>query len=353
MTGLRTRFDLVFGGPLLVALLFAQPACREDPEVPGARAGNTTGAGNPSSQAGVQQVPPGADRDDDPKTPHALPRTGDLQGWVKTRAVRLATPNTAAQLIDDAAALAAVGSFRIESLAGCRYNLQNTSAEVLYIEASTPADAFGLLNVLVAEPGQLLPGDRSFRATHMGNAAMRIAAQQGPVCVCIDLGGRVDLPEIQRAGRRLADYIVFSLPAADPPRLVQLIPEPERSSTKFWLARDMNSLAKAADPLLRRLNAASVNRLLGLGSDAVLSLAAVPATGTAAAHLVWLAEYPSPADAKAAFDRCSLGAPQPVAATEPALAVLPPKGNCLCGAWTEQAGPPTPILKNVHDALPK
>jgi hypothetical protein len=347
----QIRLSRTLGAPLLVALILALPACRRDAETPDDRSSaNPVGGG---SSQGPLPAQPGVDKDDDPKSPGALPRTGDIQGWVKTRPIRVVEPDKAAELIDDPATLAAVSSFRIESLATCRYNLENTSAEVVYIQAATPADAFGLLNLLVADPAQLLSGDRSFRATHMGNAAMRIAAQQGRICVCIDVAGRVDLADIQRAARRLADSIVFPLPAADPPRLVQLIPEPQRTSTKCWLARDMNALARIADPLLRRLNAASVNRALGLRPDVVLSIAAVPLTDAAPAHLIWLAEYPSPADASAAYDRCSANLAQTAASTGLPLAVLPPKGNCLCGAWTEKADAAAPLLKSLHDALPK
>lgn len=336
----------------IVALSVVQSACRDDapPRADNPSFANTSAA--PGTVGIDLQGPPGVDGDDDPKSPRALPRTGEIQDWVKTRPVRMVSPDKAALLIEDEAVLKALGAFQIESLAGCRYNLSTTSAEVLYAQTGAPADAFGLVSVLTPEPGQFQATDRSFRAIHIGNAAMRMAAQQGSVFILIDVSGRIDLEHVRRASRRLMDQIIFNLPAADPPLLLQLVPEAQRASTRMWLTRDMNLLARANDPLLHGLRLAAINRLLGLGGDGFLSVVAVPPAENAPAYLLWLAEYCTPSAAQAAYNRC-LASTQDTTSGELNLVVLPPKANRVAGAWTSRSSPLPPMLKALADVLPK
>lgn len=353
MSGMRTWIGSVTFVALVNAAALMLAGCGRDEASPSggnADPNQTTGSATGGVYVNTQ---PGADTDDDPGQPRALPRTGDVAGWVKTRAVATAPADKLVGLIKDQEILTVVQAFRIKSLASCRYNQQITSAEVLFIETASPADAFGLASVLVPEPAELLPADRSVRAVHVGNADMRMAAQQGKVCVLVDVSGRVETENVRRASRRLMDNILFTLPAADPPLLMQVIPQPQQASTKLWLVRDMTVLAKTVHPLIQRVATRSVNQTLGLSGDATIAIAAVPATDEEPAHLIWLAEYPTADAAKAASDRC-MSATKP-AASSPAvhLSTMEPRGTRLAGAWTEHetaSGPP--LLKALHDALP-
>ncbi len=338
---------------VIIAVALAPAGCGKDKPSSGGSHQTGETAGSVGSDEVSKQPRIGADGDDDPKHPIALPHTGDVSDWVKTRAIRVAAPENAGSLTQDAGVLAAIRAFRSTSVASCRYNQQITSSEVLLIQAAAPADAFGLLSVLVPNDPQTIAADRSIRAIHVGNAAMRMAAQQGSICVVMDVAGRVDLDNVRQSSRRLMDSIIFSLPAADLPLMIQAIPEPERPSTKVWLVRDLASLAKVEHPLVRRLSRDSADRMLGLGTHATLSIAAVPATDKAPACLIWLVEYRTPGAAKAAYGRCK-AATRPASSTRDLhLTVLEPKGNHLAGAWTEQPGTAPPLLKNLHDALPR
>jgi hypothetical protein len=338
---------------VVAGLSLMMTGCGKSEPSPAEKSATTGTADAPASQAVYVHTPPGADKDDDPKYPRALPRSNDVRGWVKTRAVRLAPAEKAADLTDDAGILAALRAFRIVSIAGCRYNQQYTSADVLYVQTATPADAFGLLTILSSQPCQWHAGDRSIRSVQTGNAEMRMLAQQGNACICMTANGRVDLEGIQQDCRRLMDSIVFNLPATDPPLLLQLIPEPQRASTRVWLTRDMNALSKAENPLIRRVAPGPANDLLGLAADTTLSIAAVPATETIPAQLIWLAEYPTAAAAKATYDRCTAATDEVTARVGLKTTVLPARGNRLAGVWNEPAAAQSPMLKALHDALPK
>ncbi|HPD31311.1 MAG TPA: hypothetical protein PLL20_15065 [Phycisphaerae bacterium] len=348
MSATRTWIGVVTFVVLTTALALMHAGCGNDEPKPPDRRTNTdqiTTGIDDGTQAG-------ADKDDDPKHPRALPRTGDVAGWVKTRAVSTAPAGKLADLVKDPEVLTAVKAFDVRSLASCRYNQQITSAEVLFIETASPADAFGLVSVLVPEPAEWLAADRSVRAVHIGSAAMRLVAQQGKVCVLVDVAGRVDDEDIRRSSRRLMDHILFSLPAADPPMLMQVIPPSQQASTKLWLVRDLTILSKAAHPLIRQVATTISNQSLGLSGDATITIAAVPPIDDADPHLIWLAEYPTPDAAKAAYDRCKAASRPADSSQSLHLTVLEPKGKLLAGAWTEQASTAMPLLKNLQNALP-
>ncbi|MGQ9650816.1 MAG: hypothetical protein ACUVXJ_11955 [Phycisphaerae bacterium] len=334
---------------LTTALVLMQAGCGNDETTPSGRRTNTQ-----QITTGVDDGTwAGADKDDDPRHPRALPRTGDVAGWVKTRAVTTAPADRLAGLIKDREILTVVQAFQVKSLASCRYNQQITSAEVLFIETASPADAFGLVSVLVPEPAEWLAADRSIRAVHIGNAAMRLAGQQGKVCVLVDVAGRVDVEDIRRSSRRLMDHILFSLPSADPPLLMQVVPPSQQASTKLWLVRDMTILANSVHPLIQRLATRTSNQSLGLSGDATITIAAVPPIDDVGPHLIWLAEYASPDAARAAYDRCKAASRPADSSQSLHLTVLEPKGKLLAGAWTEQANTAVPLLKNLQDALPR
>jgi hypothetical protein len=338
---------------LIVALALAPAGCGKDKPSSGGSHQDTGTPVGASSAAAKGQPQLGADGDDDPRHRGALPNTGDVPDWVKTRGIRVVAAENVGSLTQDADMLAAIRAFRVASVASCRYNQEITSAEVLFIQASTPADAFGLLSVLIPNDVQTITADRSIRAVHMGNAAMRMAAQQGTVCVVMDVAGRVDLDGIRRSARRLMDSIMFSLPATDPPLIMQAIAGSQQLSAKVWLVRNLAVLARVEHPLVRRITSDPVGRMIGLAADATLSIAAVPATDKAPACLIWLAEYPTPDAAKAAHGRCKAASRPTGSSRDLHLTVLEPKGSRLAGVWTEQATTTVPLLKNLEDTLPR
>lgn len=353
MSAARTWIESVTFAALVIASALMLAGCGNDDPAPSSQSTATSQTADSTAGGVYVQTPPGADKDDDPGHPRALPRTGDVAGWVKTRAVATAPAGRLADLVKDPDVLTAVKAFHVKWLASCRYNQQITSAEVLFIETASPADAFGLVSVLVPEPAELLDEDRTVRAIHIGNAAMRMAAQQGHVCVLMDVSGRVDTENIRRASRRLMDSILFTLPAADPPLLMQLVLQPQQAAAKLWLVRDMTILAKTTHPLIQRVATKTVNQTLGLSGDATITIEAVAPADKEPAHLIWLAEYPTPNAAKAAYDRCKATTRPASSSGELHLTVLEPKGSRLAGVWTEQPGTAPPLLKTLHDALPK
>lgn len=332
-----------------ISLVLASCGCRQDQPASSDKPPSTGPSGAPASQPVYLHAPPGADKDDDPAHPRALARTGDVPGWVKTRAVRMATSDNLSQMVTDSRLLAAVKAARIESVASCRYNNLTTSAEVLFIRGFTSADAYGLLSILTPQPGQLNPSDRSIRASDSDGASLRLIAQQGPACIWMEVAGRIEFETVQRSARRLLDFIVFNLPADDPPLLMQLLPTADR----IWFCREMGFLAKVEHPLVRQLRPAAVNQTLGLGNETGLWIAAMPPSNELPGHLIWMAEYQNPADATAAHTRCRDAGQEGATPMGLRLTALEPKDARLLGVWSEQALDPPASLETLREALPR
>jgi hypothetical protein len=375
---LRPQPHLPFWMISIGAMCLCLGACDRDQPKPadkGRNAGVTATSTSGSALSTIVEA--GVDKKDDPKYPRALPKTNEVRGWIKTQPIRMAPATRLDELVEDAGKRTAIARFRTKWAARCRYDQQNTSADVLFLQMVTPQDAFGLFSVMTPEPGELVPADRSVRAVEQTDAVLRLTAQQGNVFLTITFRGRVDFEPVRVTCQKLFDFVVFNLPAAEePPLLLQLVPDNQRAATKVWVVRDLGALSHVDNPILHGLNVSEMNARLGLSGDVFLSLAALGATAASPGpetrpaakarpgpdtkpvrdakpgDLIWLAQYPNAETAKAVYERYLAAIQNQPDDLDKRTILMPPRGVYLAGAWTQEPQTTPSLLSQLQDALP-
>ena len=295
----------------------------------------------------------GVDDRDSPDAPRALPKTSDLRDWVKSEPVRVVAANQLAALVENASLRSLLATFHLRRVARCAYQGKPGTARVLLIEAQTPADAFGIFSVLSPKPGELQPADGSVRATNASATGQTMAAWQGEACLQIEFsGGTGDSgrPECER----LFNNIVFNLPAADPPLLLQAIPVDRRRDCQVWVVRSTAALATVRNEVLRKIDPATMDQRLGLTGEAMLSVAAVPVAEDEPPNLIWIVQYADPPAAAVAYQRYQQALVSPVGELDHNTLPYPPKGVFLAGSWTadQESIPNKSLLPVLLKALP-
>ncbi len=343
----------------MIVLVLLAGGCRRDEPAPT----TTTGPGAPGATApatskapagtSISAVPArGADADDDLEAPRALPRTMDLQKWVKTQPVRVAAPEDLNRLIEDERQRGILAAFPLKRVASCAYQMGDTTAEVLYVEAAAPEDAFGVFSLLTTKPGTRRRDDNSVRAADVLVDRMILSAWQG--CVCLRVAfGPVRGEQTQQECERLFDRILFSVPAADPPLLMRLVPADKQQGARLWQARTTAALRYAENDTLRRLDPAVMDARLGLQGDAILSVAAVPVAGEDRPNVIWLVQYPDAESARAAHDRYHAAVESPEDPVDGNAHPGSAKGRFFIGSWTADQESIQGLLPLLETALPE
>jgi len=278
-------------------------------------------------------VTPSQDDLDDPDAPTFLPKSNVVGTWVKHRAVRVAIPGELEELFSrDASALE---DFRVKLAASCVYRrIVNDQAELAYVEfveTHDLHDAFGILTVHSTGPetvdiGGLTRVDRT--------NGYHLHCWKGRYYVHV-YGFVTDDPMFPKALQDLARRITFEMPATSQPPLIEVLPDEQRVEHKLWLVRSARSLTVTDAAEVPCGDANQVDELLGLNKDVLLLVAAYQQPGLAGLNYVWLARYPTPADAEQASKRYQLAIAQ--AKPQSALAntlLVAPHGGTLAGTWT-------------------
>jgi len=164
---------------------------------------------------------------------------------------------------------------------------------------------------------------------------------------------------------RLFDRIVFALPAADPPLLMQALSADALQESKIWVVRDPSALRVVADPQVRRLASVELGALLGMTGRPVLMIASIqvdaaPVTASAPAPtsrpsapvLIWVVRYPDEAQARAAYRRYEAAAAEGRTDLARATRLIEPVGPYLAGTWTAEHPRSLAILDAIRELLP-
>ncbi len=325
------------------ALIPALAGCERRPDV---AAGASAASTRPAEPRSVR--PKAADDQDAPHSPRQLPRTGELRGWTKIEPVRLLTPGRG-RLFNDREQNRIASTFRISLGARCAYVNEGLRAEVVFVEGATPEDAFGLFTSLSI--GSLAPkrADGSMVATGQWRGEPAFWGWQGTRFVQVRLSSAAGEPSYDSA-RPLFERILFSVPAAEPPLLLRVLP-PDIGSLRPWLVRSTTALAFANNATLRSVCNARLDDTLGLDGTAVLSIVAIQQE-PAAANVLWVVEYPHPDAAAEAARRYTAKLRLTSDGLAVATRVEPPQGRFLLGTWTAGAEVRSPILPRLRAALP-
>lgn len=350
-------------------------ACRQEqtPSPPSPSAGESSL--KPVATSRPASPPPGpiaADSQDDPAAPRALPKTGDLAGWTKVIPVRIinATVPSASSSRTDAEVPEArtpsinlFGRLRARRVAVCSYEYtpSQTRTAVVLAEMPTPHDAFGALTLLTAEPNSWDAASGCFMVLE----SQRLLACKANVCVELSLSDmRGD--EANQAVHALLKRILFALPTAAPPTMVQAMPTDKLAGTKMWLVRSANNFhlanqflesrsskaTKLCIEALCKINAYEMDARLGLTGEVLLSVAAVPVGPDEPPNLIWLVQYPDASAAGAAYQRYRQTLASPANDLDANTIIHPPAGSALIGSWSADQESLQNILPQLRERLP-
>ena len=200
-----------------------------------------------------------------------------------------------------------------------------------------------------------------------GKGVVVVTGWQGKVCLLVWASGFSDR-ERQPSAEQLARRILFSIPAADPPFIMQAIPRTMLADGKVWMVRKTEALKHTALPALARVAAAGLDEVLGLTGSEKLWIAAVgkrttdPASSAAPAsqpvdtpattHLIWIVQYADDAPARQAYQRYQQRLGGTVTALDRQTVLREPRGPYLAGSWTGAAESADPLLPVLMDILP-
>lgn len=334
---------------LAVSLLIA---CRQE-SPPAAKTGQTeettpSSAQSPTGAQSARTEPRGVDAQDDPGRPRALPKTGEVGGWVKNKPVRVLPIERAGELLGDSPINRFLSGFRLTRVAGCGYQNGVMQADVLLIEARTAMDAFGFFSMACGGGPYEMAADGSIRRIAKAENPGLWQAWQGQTFVEVRISGE---PGSADAVSALLQRILFNTPFADAPVLPRVVPPELRKSARLWLVRNASTLQAIEHPALRLIQASAIDERLGLTGDVFLSLAAMPSTHDEPENLVWLVEYPNDVAAAAAYSRYQKAIETAVAPPDATTLIEELKGPRLIGSWTAEIESVQKVLPQLRRAL--
>lgn len=355
----------------LLAVFIWSSGCRD--MMPGneSSADHEATATAPATQPSESRRPQPMDAEDDEDAPRALPRSMEVGNWIKTEPARVARGDEAATLVGDDAVQAVLAEYHVRQVARCTYQSPYATVRMLLVEMASPADAFGAFSVLNPHAGCTPQPDGSLRGRVERGDSLRLFAWQGDILVMADCGFEpdADLDKSRQNCDRLVTRTIFSVPAADPPLLVQAVANAKGNTCDVWLVRSARTLAHAAQPALSRLDLQRLDERLGLDGEAVLSVVSIEAGATRSNAsrsndsriVIWLAEYPDAQRAQAAAKRYSQ-ATQPAGDTaettsesatpaEALTLIAPPAGRCVVGTWTADNPAAREMVATLAEAL--
>jgi hypothetical protein len=293
----------------------------------------------------------GKDAEDHPDAPRALPRSSEVQGWIKMQAVEVAGGEEMTQFVEDPAVRRVLAPFKFARLARATYRCPNAAAEVLLAEGVAPEDALGAFSLANGGAPCATRVDGSLQASLPGDGKAVLIAWQGNAFL------RLEYTLEQEAGlrdcERLASRTVFGLPMTEPPLLMRAVKEVPQEHCQCWFVRSAAVLRQQDNPRLRQIDPAALDSRLGLGGDAVLSVVAVEPTRGAAPIIIWLAEYATADEAKGAADRYTRAISSAPQGLDAVTHVGEPRGRFVIGTWTADQEAARNMVNMLREVLPE
>ncbi len=363
---------------LLFPLLLLPLACREEASTttrPSATADGS--ASTPDDTRTIAStdardtgnVLPREDRNDDPETPHVIPKTDQLVGWTKIKAARMRAPGLMDQLVTDDRLREFAQLYPLERVGHAVYRSSDSIAELLYFEAESPLDAYGLFSVATGSRGEFNRADGSIRTREPTPDGALYAAWQGDATILVRcrtgvVDGAMSRPASENTPGTLPDCdavlkkVVFEIPGSDPPFLMMSIPPEVRERCRVWVVRSTKALMMLDPPLLTAIPSDVLDLRFGLDGDAILQVAEIQidSEGEKEANLhrrvlIWFVEYPDEDAALAAARRYREAMADSQIPLDRHTRVLDAQGRCVPGTWTAGSGEVEDLLVMLRELL--
>ncbi len=345
-------------------LLSAAPACERggpppaSPPPPATKRAYPPARIEPPPAAEDVGLAPGADDRDAPNSPAVLPRSHEFAGWVKHAPVRVVSPEALDSLIGDETLRRAMNSYRLKLVAHCvyRYVPPEEAAplllDVLWAEAFDPDDAFGLFSVMAPPPRGLNADGSQTAECRLADGPLKLFGWQGVVCVRMTAEADDDRATLAAAARILRAKLLFSIPRADPPELLRLLPRDRLLPEREWLVRKAVALQLPGAAELPAVASDRLDALLGLDGRVWLAVAAYEVAPAEPPNYVWIARYPDAAAAAQAFERYQAELDQPQDEVDRNTMLAGPRGRFVAGTWTADQESVQHLLPRLLPLLP-
>lgn len=333
--------------PLLVVCAVALVSCRkEQPSDVPDDAIATTAPSTPDVY-----IPEMVDQEDDPAAPRTLPRSNDVQGWIKTVPIRMAGGHQIPVVMADQDMDMLLSGYRIERVSVCEYTSANATVKAYMVDTRTVDDAFGIFSIHEKRPGCAAQGDNSFRGAYRDGNRLDMHAWQGKSWFRMDCTLR-DIEAGTKDAERLLDRVVFLMQAEEPPLLLRAVQEFKMERCDLWVVRMADKLTRVNQPTLQRLNPGLVDERLELSSDTLLSIVAIQQEKGTLPVLIWMAEYPTAEAAKAAAETYGRALHNPSTELDAQTLIGPVKGRMVIGTWNADQESARELVKLLGQALP-
>lgn len=264
--------------------------------------------GAPWTTAPVPAATAPAPQDAMASVPVVLRRAERVGAWRRQGPVRVEPAGDLAAVVRDERARRALATFRLARVCDALYHFGPSergaddtatppALDVVWFEAETSDDAFGVFSAL-APPPRTNVADGSRVAEHTQRNGWRaLFGWNGTVCVSVTLLAPDASDEIQAAARDLRAALLLDVPRADPPELLRAMPVDGRRPGCEWWMRSAEVLALPGAAGLKTPAPDVLGRLLGLDGRAALAITAYDAAPGEPPAILWAVRY---ADAEAA-----------------------------------------------------
>jgi len=345
------------GACFVLSLVIAQvTGCRDrDGDEP--PAGDSTA--QPSAKVGRAEDPierskaaaaRGVDAQDDPDAPPYLPASLEAGEWIKTRPVDVTSAEAWLSELSSGEA-GRYQPYHVRRVVRCGYSLEDDAgaavqAEVTVLETASNEDAYALL-CAHAPPTAVLKIGGETRL--MADPLPRYDCWQGRNLIEV----RVSLPEepAKAEASRLLMQIAGGMKRDAKPALLSAVPRPLAGSVQRWVVRTFGSMTSGAAPWLGSIDAAEMDRALGLGSNTLVCVSQYDHPQARGPNLVWVVRYGSDGSARQAHARLERRIDEggsPWRSTN----ALPPQGAYLAGTWTAEEESMQLMLPRMAELLP-
>lgn len=338
------------------------PACRQDsesykapsPTAPAVgKVEETAGGDKPAVAANNADAPTiaPADAGDAPGSPAYLPTSEAVSDWVKHEPVRVAPASNALDLLGGELA-ERLRFFRYTRVARCGYARyiagQLVTVDVQAIEADSPSDAYGIMSVL-AEGGIVEPigGETRVATTTAGGV---YSCWQGKVCLRLICRG--DCEAAYESVERLLMQITAGIHREDLPQLMEAIPLDGGIPAKRWLVRRIESLPLDSIACVKPNEIEEISKLLGLGPESLMCVAAYRAPEAKQDNVVWLVQYSDATTSAAAYERYMRRLEAGDGGVWESTNLMPPHGRHLIGTWTVAEESMQYVMPRIEQLLP-
>jgi hypothetical protein len=293
---------------------------------------------------------PPAPREPD-NAPVYLPASLPQEGWVRQEGLRVADAAGLEKLLPASQAVW-FDQFRIKSAASCAYVWEGAGyqllAQVVVFEAHSPDDAYGLMSCQ-SSSSELLNVGGETRVEH--GVELHFHCWQGSAYVHVWSSATEERAVLQT--RRLLMHIAGRLPRTDMPALIEAMPRDSAKPGKRWLVRNLSGLRPTIFAHPAGLDLAETSRLLGMGADTLMCIAAYDVPEGRRPNVVWIVQYdgaPAAAESYARYSRRLEEAPP--GSPWQSTSVLPPRGSFLVGTWTAEEESIQYLLPRIIELLP-